>query len=302
MLKTRFYSICIFLCAILSTNRINASDPFSKAFSIFSEGRYFVASIEFERAIFYETDNISIAQCKYYKSLCYKEIGEIPRALEELGEINTFNLPDSLFFLIRYEQALCNYLNSDPNMSLLNIDEIKFRFPHPSQIIDIVPLNILCLNSLRKWNEARNLWNYLLDNSGLEDSVKNDLILEISEVYKKRNIPKFHSPEKAENLSRFFPGSGQMYCGAVMEGSFNFLINALMLGFAAYEFYYGYYFTGYFVGLGLLNKTYFGGMHRANLLADKKNMEGMSSFNTGAGLILLKVMESEQSSNDSVIH
>ena len=65
-----------------------------------------------------------------------------------------FNLPDSLFFSIRYEQALCNYLNNDPNQSLLNIEEIRFRFPDSLKTMDIIPLNILCLNTLRKWDEA----------------------------------------------------------------------------------------------------------------------------------------------------
>ena len=103
MLKTRFFSICIFLCVILSTNRIVASDHYSNALRIYSERQFFAASIEFERAIFYESDNGKIAQCKYYKSLCYKELEEINKAVEELSEINLLNLPDSLFFLVKYQ-------------------------------------------------------------------------------------------------------------------------------------------------------------------------------------------------------
>ena len=163
MLKTRFFLICIFLCVTFSINRTFASDYYSNAFRIFSEGKFYVASIEFERAIFYEADNSKIAQCKYYKSICYKELGDSLRALKELSEINMFNLPDSLFFLIRYEQAVCNFLNNDPNQSLWNIEEIRYRFPDSLKTMDIVPLNILCLNSLRKWDEAIKLWNYLFE-------------------------------------------------------------------------------------------------------------------------------------------
>lgn len=299
MLKTRFFSICIFLCAIASTSRIFASDYYSNALRLYSEGQYFVASIEFERAVFYETDNIRIAHCKYYKSLCYKATGETGRALEELGEINMFNMPDSLFFMIRYEQALGNYLNGDPNIALWNIDEIKFRFPGSSRSTDIIPLNILCLNSLRKWDEALFLWNYLLDNSGLDEASKTDFLNEVSEYYKKRNIPKYHSPKKAETLSRFIPGSGQVYSGAVLEGTFNLLINASLLGFAAYGFYEEYYLTGYFVGLGLFNKTYHGGMHRANLLADNKNREDLNEFNAGSGTLLLRILDKRNDSGKS---
>lgn len=290
MLKTLFYSICIFLCVILSTSSIKASDYFSDALRIYSEGKFFAASIEFERAIFNEVDNNKIAQCKYYKSVCYRKLGENTKALEELTDINVYNLPDSLFFLIRYEAALCNYLNNDPNQSLLNIEELRIKFPDTLKTADIIPLNILCLNAIRKWDDANILWNYILNNSGLQDSIKNSIKSEVRNLYLKKNIPKYKSPRTAENLSRFIPGSGQMYCGAFLEGTFNLLINASLLGYAGYEFYTHYFFTGYFVGLGLFNKTYTGGMHRASLLAGEKNMEKLNEFNRRNSLLLISFL------------
>jgi tetratricopeptide (TPR) repeat protein len=301
MLKTRFFSICIFLCAILSTNRIIAADNFSNALRIFSERKFFAASIEFERVIYYESDNNIIAKCKYYKALCYNELDEHAKALEELSEINIHNLPDSLFFLIKYEQALCNYLNNDPNQSLLNIDELRFSFPDSSKTIEIIPLNIICLNALRRWDEALDKWNFLIDNSELDDSVKNDLRGKVLKIYSKKSIPKFHSPKKAENLSRFIPGSGQMYSGAVLEGTFNLLMNASILTFSFYEFYSKYYFTGYLVGLGIFNKTYHGGMRRANLLAVERNQEGIRKFNLSATALLLNLIDSGSAGNVSLL-
>jgi tetratricopeptide (TPR) repeat protein len=294
MLRIRFFSICIFLCATLSANRIFAQDYFSNAFRIFSEGDLFVASIEFERAVYYETDNNKIATCKYFKSLCYKGLGETERALEELGGINMFNLPDSLFLLIRYEEALGNYLINDPNKSLWNLEEIRFRFPDSLSVIEIIPLNILCLNDLRRWDEAAEMWNFFLNNSGLDDSVKMDYRTRIAGLYNKKNVPKYKSPKRAENLSRFIPGSGQMYCGAVAEGAFNLLINASLLGFAFYEFYTRFYFTGYFAGLGLFNKTYHGGMHRAGLLAAQKNSERMNKFNLEVSSLIISILDSHK--------
>ena len=291
----RFFSICIFLCATLSANRIFASDYYSNALRIYHEGHLFVASIEFERAIYYETDYNNIARSKYYKSLCYKGLGETGKALEELDEINMFNLPDSLFLLIKYEQALGNYLINDPDKSLLNFEEIRFRFPDSLTTIGIIPLNILCLNSLRKWDEAFRLWNYYLDKSGLDDTITMNYKNRISKLYSKKNIPVYRSPKKAENLSRFIPGSGQMYCGAVAEGTFNFVINASLLGFAFYEFYTRYYFTGYFAGLGLFNKTYHGGMHRAGLLAAQKNTERINKFNLETSSLMIRVLDSDTS-------
>lgn len=295
MLKARFFLICIFLCVILSTNRIFGSDYYSNALRIFSEGNFFVASIEFERAIFHEIDNNKIARCKYYKSLCYKELGDNHRALEELSEINIFNLPDTLFFGIRYEQAVCNFLNNDPTQALWNLEEIKFRFPDSVKTVEILPLNILCLNATRKWDEAVNACNYLLNHAGLKDSERTDFEAKINSLYDKKNIPALYSGKKAENLSRFIPGAGQMYCGAVFEGVFNFIMNASLLGYSFFEFYSKYYFTGYFVGLGIFNKTYNGGMHRAKLLADEKNMKGINKFNAETSSLLIRILDSKPS-------
>jgi tetratricopeptide (TPR) repeat protein len=295
MLKTRFCSICIFLCVILSTSRISASDLFSNALRIFSEGKFFEASIELERAIFYESDNDRIVQFKYYKSLCYRGLGNYDKALAELSNINLFDVPDSLFFLIRYEQALCNYWNNDVPQSLLNIEGLKLKFRDTSKILEILPLNILCLNTVREWDNAHNLWNYFLENAGLQDSITTEYKEIINDLYKKRNIPKLYSPKKAQNLSRFIPGSGQMYSGEVGEGSLNLLINGSILIYALREFNFRYYFTGYFVGLGLFNKMYTGGMHRANLLASEKNREGIRKFNAQNSSLMIKVIGKSES-------
>jgi tetratricopeptide (TPR) repeat protein len=292
MLRTRFFLTCIFLCAILSTSRSIAADYYSKALRIFHEKKFYAASIEFERAVYYETDNKKIPLFKYYKALCYKELGENAETLEELGEINIFNVSDSLFFLIRYQQAMSNFLNNDPEKALWNIGELRFRFPDSTKIIDIIPLNILCLNSTRRWDEAHSLWNYSLENSGLDNSLIAKYKAEVDNLYKEKNIPGFHSPKKAENLSRFLPGSGQIYSGAVVEGSVNFLINASFLGFALYEFYTEYYISGYFVGLGLFNKTYHGGIRRAGLLAEQMNSATLKKFNVETCSLIIKVIES----------
>jgi tetratricopeptide (TPR) repeat protein len=288
MLRIRFFSICIFLSGILSTDRLNATDNFLNALGYYNEGKFFVASIEFERAIFYETDIVKIGQCKYYKSLCYKNSGDLTKAIDELDGINLYNLPDSLLFLIRYEGALCNYLNNDPNKAIWLIDEIRISNTDSSKFLSIVPLNILCLNSIRKWEEAHNLWNYLIVNSDLNENERTDLKKEIDDIYIEKSLPDFKKPGKAENLSRFIPGSGQIYSGAIGEGTFNFLMNASILGFAAYEFYTHYYFTGYFAGLGLLNKTYNGGIRRAGILADKRNQKNMDEFNLMVSSIMIR--------------
>jgi tetratricopeptide (TPR) repeat protein len=297
MLKAQFCSTCIFLLALFSINRVYASDHFLRAVGIYSEGKFFEASIEFERAIFYEKDSNHIALYKYYKSLCYKGLAKYDRAMEELNSINMKNVPDSIFMVIHYEQILCSYLNNDLNQALHNIDEIYMRFRDTLKILEFIPLDILCLNACREWDNALILWNYYIENSMLEDSAKNDFKQEIYRLYTKKNIPRFCSPGKAAKLSGFLPGSGQIYCGAVTEGSFNLLINATLLFYTIREFYYKYYVTGYMVGGKLFRKFYKGGIRRANLLALEKNDEGIKKFNAENSSLMIRFYNTKSSEN-----
>ena len=279
MLKLRYFSTCIFLLTFFSINRICAADHFPNAKKIYSEGRFFEASIEFERAIYYETDSDRIALCRYYKLLCYKGLGEYDKALEELKKVNMNSVPDSIFLVFSYEQVLCSYLNEDLNQALQNIDKVYLRFKDTLRILEFLPLNILCLNSCREWNNALILWNFYIDNTRLNDSVKKIFRQEVYRLYDKRNVPRFYFTDKAEKLSVFFPGSGQIYCRAVGEGIFNMSINAALLYYACSQFYNQFYCTGYFVGLKLFNRFYAGGIRRAKSLAEEKNEKGIKAFN-----------------------
>ncbi len=290
MLKALFCSTCIFLFTVLSADRFYAPDYFSKAVRIFSEGRYFEASIEFERAIFYESDSNRIVQYKYYKSLCYKELAQYNKALEVLNGINLENVHDTLFMMIRYEQAVCSYFNNDINQALSDINEIRTRIRDTIDSSDIIPLNILCLNALRNWGNALLLWNKYIENYPLQDSLKDIFKTEITRLYDKENIPRFYSPGKAGNLSRFIPGSGQIYCGSIPEGVLNFLINISLLGYSAWEIYSKYYITGNFIGLGFFNKFYMGGINRAYNLAIEKNEEGIKKFNAENSSLMIRII------------
>ena len=297
MLKLRYFLTCIFLLTLFSISRICASDYFSNALRIYSEGRFLEASIEFERAIYYESDTSRIAVSRYYKSLCYKELREYDRALEELGEVNLVSLPDSIFLVFSYEKVLCCYLNEDLNQALFNIDKVYQRFKDTLRILEFLPLNILCLNSCRQWNNAMILWNYYIDNSSLNDSVKISFRQEVNRLYDKKNVPGFYFADKAERLSTYLPGSGQIYCGALPEGLFNLSINGTLLYYAFSQLYNKFYFTGYFVGLKLFNKFYSGGIRRAKSLAVEKNEKGIKTFNLKNSILMNRLFTVNATSN-----
>jgi len=279
----------MFLCGTF----LNSSASISKSDSLFASGNYFEASIEYERLIFQSENLAEINFYKYKKALCYKKMNDFEKALDELQPIYFSNPEDSLYKLVSYEQSLCFYLNGQPARALWKIDEFIHRSADSAAFESFLPIKILSLNQTMQWQEARNSFLLFVRMQGFSPEEKTELEQTIFNIYGKENRPRMKSVKKAENLSRFFPGVGQMYAGKTGEGIVNFLINASILTFAGFEIYNGFYITGYLAGLGFFNKTYHGGIKRAGVLASQQNKELMVDFNSRITSIILSNFDLE---------
>ncbi|MDA3879452.1 MAG: hypothetical protein PF436_03600 [Prolixibacteraceae bacterium] len=284
---TRFFFSFIFLCAIISTSK--AEDCTGD--SLFAQGEYFEASIEYERQIFelQQYDKLSLLQ--YKKALCYKLTGDFNRALGVLQGLYIANYADTLYMHVAYEHALCFYLNGEPQKTLWKIDEFKHRNSDSTMYVNFLPLKILSLNSTYQWVQAQQNFKRLAALLEITGDEYLHICKQIDDLYRKKNVPKIKYRKKAENWSRFIPGSGQMYAGSVGEGALNFLIHASLLAFSAYEFYNGFYFTGYLAGLGFFNKIYQGGIVRAGNLASHASRKQISDFNQQVTALLITLQE-----------
>ncbi len=271
----RFFFSFIFLCGI----SLNSSASCQECDSLYNKGKYFEASIEFERLIFHAKELADVNYYRYRKALCYKEMGQFGMALGELRPIYLPDPCDSLYCMVCYEQSLCFYLDGKPAMALWKIDEFFHRSPDSASFHFFMPLKILCLNAGCQWEEAKNSFLEFVGMQGFSPSKKAEIEQIVTDLYGRGNLPRIRSAKKAESLSRFFPGAGQMYSGSGGEGIVNFLINASILTFAGVQAYNGFYFTGYLAGLGFFNKTYHGGIKRAGVLASEKNNKLMAGFN-----------------------
>lgn len=285
----KYFFSFIFLC---ETFLISNASP-QKCDSLYDSGNYFEAAIEFERMIFQAKDLSEINFYKYRKALCYKKMNQFDQALNELQPIYFSNTRDSLYTLVCYEQSLCFYLNSEPERALWKIDEFMHRSPDSASFQYFLPLKILCLNATFQWNEARESFLQFVDmqNFSIESKLEKEQI--VMNLYKKKNRPRMKSVKKAEHLSRFFPGSGQIYAGVGSEGIINLLINASILTFAGFQVYNGFYITGYLAGLGFFNKTYHGGIKRAGVLAAQQNKEIIVGFNDKITKLIITNFESK---------
>lgn len=285
---SRFFFICTFLCATISGSFAGQG----KADSLFASNNYFEAAIEYERCIFYESDAGKIQSLQFNKALCYKENGEYERAAENLQSIYFSNGNDTLYAFVSYELALCRYLNGEAQKALWKIDEYLARSGDSSTWLNFLPLKTLCLNELQNWNEARTTLQHYFSKTAFEKEQALQLNALTDSLYQ-NELPKIKNPRKAENLSRFIPGSGQVYAGKAGEGMLNFLINASLLGFSAHQFYHGYYITGYVAGLGMLSKIYLGGVKRAGDLAREKNRNSLSDFNLAVNQLVIDSFQGE---------
>lgn len=283
---SRFFFICTFLCATISGSFAGQG----KADSLFISGNFFEAAIEYERCIFYESAAERINSLQFSKALCYKNSGEYERAAENLQSIYFSNSNDTLYALVSYELALCRYLNGEAQKALWKIDEFLARSGDSNTWHSFLPLKTLCLNEQQNWNEARATLQLYFSKTAVDQEQALQLNTLTDSLYQ-HEVPKIKNPRKAENLSRFIPGSGQVYAGKAGEGMLNFLINASLLGFSAHQFYHGFYITGYVAGLGMLSKIYLGGVKRAGDLAREKNRNSLSGFNLAVNQLVIHSLQ-----------
>lgn len=279
--RIKFFFSFIFLCVTF----LRSSAGETKADSLFAASNYFEASIEFERMIFNAQSQYEINECKYKKALCYKQMNEYERAIAELQPIYFSNTNDSLYQWVCYEQAVCFFLNDEPTKAIWKTDEYFHRSTDSTSFIRFMPIRILSFNATCQWDKAKESFNQYIEMQNFLPQMKNKMYLQVENLYRKP--PAIRSVKRAENFSRFIPGSGQIYAGKTGEGIFNFLINASILTFSAYQFYHGFYITGYLAGLGFFNKTYQGGIKRSGILAEQKNEQLLNHFNHQINTIIL---------------
>lgn len=271
----RYFFSFIFLCVTF----LNSKASPSKADSLYSRGLYFEASIEYERQIFCAKSNDSLHYFQFKKGLCYKQLKDFSKAIDEFQTTYFTNFSDSLYQQVCYQQSLCYYLNGEPSKALWKIDEYFHRNPDTASFHVFMPIRLFSLNDTKKWAEAKNCFAQYVKMQNFSPEKEHQMLEIVNSMYSKKNLPKIKSTEAAENWSRFIPGAGQIYAGETAEGLVNLLINASILSFAGYQLYYHYYITGYLVGLGFFNKTYHGGMKRAGILASQKNKERLANHN-----------------------
>lgn len=270
---------CTFLCAIFI---INAQDTklLAEADSLFSAQQYFEASVAYERILFSGSNTIDRYYAINRKTQCLKQQRLFDQAVNFLKPYLTETLPDSARYQLFTEQIVCAYLagNYENAVSVVEQTNIQFssRKPDPKLLL----IEILSLNKLQQWNKAAEVYTAFF-NAGKSATHENPYL----------KLPRLKSINKAQWLSTFIPGAGQIYAGKPLEALVSIIIQGAGLYYGITSFLNHYYLSAWLGGAGLFGSFHMGGVRRSEVLVNQYNQKQAEGFNRYVEELLLKEMQ-----------
>lgn len=273
--------ICTFLCAPYLIKAQKVESILYEADSLYNRGEWQWAKLTYEKAIYIvslpgsnlsaDTAALLRNEALLKKTYCYKAMNQFADAQKNIERADLTNLPDSLHFHIRYETALCAYLAENYNEAYNYVLQLRYFIKDTTLTQQVDFLEILTLNELMRWEEAKKLLAAYIQKYRLDADAE--------KIYAFLKNPKIRNVEKAVVLSTFLPGVGQMYAGYPFRGMVSATLQLACFTFGAYSIWKGYYLSGFFTGFVLLQTFYSGGIRHTRYLAEKKNKERISNYN-----------------------
>ena len=280
----KLYSSCFSISLIAFTSLL-LSCTFSfgvgweEADSLFLAGKYYPASVEYERAAYLSPTNTARTVALLKKAECLKQMESYSDAEKNLERIIYTDLSDTLIAETRYESALCSYLVGDFSNAENHLLQMQSFIKDSSLTKYSLPLYSLVLNELQRWDEAKEKILRAINLSEMNIAEKENLRKNVNELYLPENYPHLKNLLKAQKMSAFLPGLGQLYAGYFWEGSASAFLNVASLGLTGYFIYEKLYFTGVMVGSSVFSKFYIGGSNRLEYLVSKKNYQLLRTYN-----------------------
>ena len=260
----RYFTIFIFLCALAT---VTDAQSFAKADSLFANGSYEQAAVEYERCVYLSESRQATRTALERKAECFKRLGNYRRAADVMNRYaNKYAELQQL--------ALCRYLDGSFSDAAFVVDRCEMICDTLGE--DMLLLKMLALNEQGLYDSARTVSRQLVAHHLA--ATGEDISFIIDSIYNKK--PHLKSEKLGWYLS-LVPGLGHVYAGEYGLGAVAFLMNAACLGFGVWQVFEGCYITAYLGGAGLLSVTYPGAMRSATYYIEKANYERMSAFNEG---------------------
>lgn len=292
----KYSLICIFLCAPFFS-RAQQDSLFEVAQQFAENGSKKRAVLEYERIAFLTDSPAEKVLARIRKAEVLGQMYAYEKALKTLLSTPPMFIGDSLKAEYLKKTAFFAILNENFRLAEGQFKRLHFEIEDKSLYQDIILLEVTNQVQLKQFHQADSLLVDHIQNQEFREAITDSLIAISNNLFSRENLPRIKNPEKAERLSTFIPGAGQMYAGYVMDGLQSIFFQLASLSVAAYFGYYGYYFTGYFGGLAVFQKFYFGGKTRAAYLARKRTKAEMADFNNDLKKLLDIIAEKKAAGN-----
>ncbi|MBI3501540.1 MAG: hypothetical protein HY063_07080 [Bacteroidetes bacterium] len=278
-MKELFYKTFLSYYFLIFSHSLSFGEGCGEADSLFLSGKYYPAAVEYERTAFLSVNNSGRTIALLKKAECYKQMENFSEAEKSTERIIYTNLSDTLLAEAREQSALCAYLAGDFSNAENHLVQMHAFVKDSSLIKNTLPLYALVLNELQRWNEAKEKIFRAVELSELSQQEKDALKKSLEQLYAPQNYPHLKKLLKAQKMSAFLPGLGQLYAGYFWEGAASAFLNVASLGLTGYFIYAKLYFTAATLGTGMFSKFYLGGSRRLEYLVAKKNYKLLRGYN-----------------------
>jgi hypothetical protein len=247
--------------------------------SLGRSGKSYLSSVYYRKAAHFSEGAAQRAGYLLKAAGALAELREYSEAIDLLNKMDTYGLPDSMVYAVKYQAAFISYLNREFSRSEGFIVQARYLVTDSSLLFGSYVLQALAMNELLRWDDARAtlLAGVKLRYRG-SDSL-GILTSWIEALYHSDSLPKIRNREKAMRMSTFFPGLGQTYAGYPGEGLISFGAVTVTSAVALIGILNQYYFTSIFLGNYVFAKFYQGGIARTGFLTDKRNYQRAYAFN-----------------------
>jgi len=252
--------------------------------SLYKTGKYFEASVWYERMLYNNSNIQSNYTAIVGKLKCLKKQQQYQQAADFIKRTNDNEFPDSIRSQLLYQQVLCLYLAANFESCISQIKQINYLYPQFNNMM-LQLLQILSLNELKRWSEASRQYENFIRNYFPADSAI------IQNPY--NHLPKLKSENTAQWLSTFLPGAGELYAGKPFEALASIVFQGAAVYYGIISWQEKYYFSAWFVGAGLFASFHNGGVRRSEKLVQIYNKKQVMRFNEKVKNQLTDLMSKE---------
>lgn len=220
-----------------------------------------------EREIMRQKDPKLTVTLLLEKTQLYQNAEEYEQAVLTLDRIGLNQIDSSNRCLYYHLKTLNHFLNGSYNQALYSMRSLSNLCHDFSRDESILKLSVLL--EMEQWEEFKEA--YL-------SKIRINKHIDSSAFISDFDIPDWKDPLKYKRMSSILPGLGLLKSGETKKGTINLMLNLASLGFAGYNFYYGFYATSVFSGLFNVRRFYNGGKNLTVSSIERQNEEEIAEM------------------------